>query len=279
MRDKTLIGDQPQPLISVIMPVLNAAGHLPRSLSSLAQQEWRQFEVILVDGGSSDDTIALARQLLGDAAISHRIDIEIGSGIYEAMNLGIARARGDWLYVMGSDDQLLSDQVFMQFSNCLRLAAADVIVVHGNVWIEDPGYLYGQPWDLPRFLDRNISHQSAFYRRAPIQSMEVEYNPRYTLYADWDYNIRLFSLGRFQYEPLSVASYACTGASSQRVDELFLAEKERNAIDYFGWRACWLMPPYRFSLGCSPRSGLRRSLQLALNRVIWFCRRLFLRRS
>jgi glycosyltransferase involved in cell wall biosynthesis len=268
-----------QPLISVIMPVLNAAGHLPRSLTSLTQQQWRRFEVILVDGGSTDATIALAEQLLSEAAISHRVDVEIGSGIYEAMNLGVARARGDWLYVMGSDDQLLSDQVFGQFSTRLQQAPADVIVVHGNVWIEDPGYLYGQPWDLPRFLDRNISHQSAFYRRVPIQSMGVEYNPKYALYADWDYNIRLFSLGRFHYEPLTVASYACTGASSRRVDEFFLADKESNAIDYFGWRACWLMPPYRFSLGCSTRSGLRRSLQLVLNRVLWFCRRPFLRRS
>ena len=81
-----------QPLISVIMPVLNAAGHLPRSLTSLTRQQWRRFEVILVDGGSSDATIAVAEQLLGEAGISHRVEVEIGSGIYEAMNHEIGRA-------------------------------------------------------------------------------------------------------------------------------------------------------------------------------------------
>jgi glycosyltransferase involved in cell wall biosynthesis len=255
------------------MPLLNAAKHLPRSLGSLAEQNWRHFEVVLVDGGSNDETVALATRLLVDASISYCVATEIGSGIYEAMNHGVALARGDWLYVMGADDCLISADVFGVMASRLQEAGQEVLMVHGDVWIEDPGYRYGQSWDLARFMERNLSHQSAFYRRSRILELGIDYNSRYILYADWDYNIRLLSKGRFQYVPVPVASYACTGASSQRVDECFLAEKEYNAICYFGWRACWLLPPYRFALGCGSNPGPGLSFQLLLNRLIWIGKR------
>ena len=258
-----------KPLISVVMPLLNAARHLQRSLGSLAEQRYKNFEVILVDGGSVDGTVALAAELLEGFSIAHRIKLLAGSSIYEAMNCGVDLAEGDWTYFMGSDDRLLTADVFEGIGPYLRTARPAVLVLHGDVWIEEPGYRYGQSWDLPRLLDRNISHQSAFYRRNTIQSLQISYNTRYTLYADWDYNLKLFSKGRFQYVPLPVASYACTGASSQRVDECFMAEKEMNALQYFGWRACVLIPPYRFALGCGERPGRRRHVQLQVNRLIW----------
>lgn len=262
-----------QPLISVVMPLLNAARHLKRSLGSLAEQQCGLFEVVLVDGGSEDGTLALAAELLSAASIDHRIKLLPGSSIYEAMNCGVDVAEGEWTYFMGSDDRLLAADVLENIAPYLHTAQPDVLVLHGDVWIEDPGYRYGQNWDLPRLLDRNISHQSAFYRRNAINSLRIRYNTRYALYADWDYNLQLFAKGRFQYVPLPVASYACTGASSQRVDECFLAEKEMNALQYFGWRACFLIPPHRFALGCAKRPGRWLTVQRQLNRLIWILKR------
>ena len=142
------------PLITVVMPVLNAARFLPRSLGSLAEQQWRQFEVVLVDGGSEDGTVELATRMLTAASIPHRIDEVPRSGIYDAMNHGVDVAQGDWIYVMGSDDKLLASDVFEAMAPSLQQARPDVLVVHGDVWIEDPGYRYGQKWDLRRLLDR-----------------------------------------------------------------------------------------------------------------------------
>jgi glycosyltransferase involved in cell wall biosynthesis len=266
-----------KPFISIVMPVLNAVRHLSQSMESLAVQEWREFEVVIVDGGSQDGTVQMAHELLSSALLAYRVDVVPGSGIYQAMNYGIDVACGEWIYVMGSDDHLLTPTVLQAIAPCLAAAQPEVLVVHGDVWIEDPGYRYGQTWDLPRLLDRNISHQSAFYRRKAIDLLQIKYNTRYTLYADWDYNLQLFSKGRFQYVPLPVASYACTGTSSQRVDECFMAEKEMNALQYFGWRACFLIPPYRFALGCGERPSLLRATQLQLNRLIWILKRFWMK--
>ena len=160
-----------KPLISVVMPLLNAARYLQRSLGSLAEQRCGHFEVVLVDGGSEDGTLVLAAELLSEASIAHRIKLLPGSSIYEAMNYGVDLAEGDWTYFMGSDDRLLAADVLENIAPYLHAAQSDVLVLHGDVWIEDPGYRYGQNWDLPRLLDRNISHQSAFYWRNAINSL------------------------------------------------------------------------------------------------------------
>ncbi len=261
------------PLLTVVMATLNAAADLPGSLGSLAAQCTRDFEVVLVDGGSSDQTCPQAERILEAACIPYRLVDLPDSGIYGAINRGVTEAQGEWIYVMGADDRLMTEGVLAAVAPVLKSAKRHTLVVHGDVWIEDPGYRYGQPWNLPRFLDRNISHQSAFYRRQAIESMGVKYNERYALYADWDYNLKLYARGRFFYFPLLIASYACAGASSGRVDKLFLAEKERNARSYLGWRSLFLMPPHRFSLSSEPRSGLGFRAQLLLNRCLWALKR------
>lgn len=264
----------PSPLLTVVMATLNAALDLPRSLGSLAAQDSRDFEVVVVDGGSSDHTCDQAASLLAAAGIRHRLVIVPGSGIYAALNRGVLEAEGEWIYVMGADDQLVTEGVLTALAPVLRSARPQTLVVHGDVWIEDPGYRYGQPWNWPRFLERNISHQSAFYRRRPIAAMGISYDEKYTLYADWDYNLKLFARGSFHYLPFLIASYACTGASSRRQDKLFLAQKEKNARRYLGWRSPFLLPPHRFSLAAEPDSGLLFRVQFLLNRFFWALKRL-----
>ena len=106
------------------------------------------------------------------------------------------------------------------------------------------------------------------------ESLGIKYNEKYRLYADWDYNLKLFASGKFVYIPLLIASYACAGASSQRQDEVFLADKEKNARQYFGWRSVILMPPYRFSMGSGLHaSSLLYRAQFILNRCVWALRR------
>ncbi len=255
------------------MSTLNSAPDLYRSLGSLADQTFQDFEVIVVDGGSNDGTLDRAKQLLNEAQLCFRLVLAPGTGIYEAINLGIAVATGQWLYVMGSDDRLLAEDVLTNLSKHLLDQANDAVVVHGNVWIEDPGYFYGQPWDLARLLERNLSHQSAFYRHDVIRRHGLIYKAQYTLYADWDYNIQMMALGRFHYVPLPVASYGCGGASSLRKDLLFQSDREANAVRYYGWRACLLMTPDRFALAMARRPNRFSYILGGLNRFYWRLKR------
>lgn len=88
-------------MISIITPTLNAAGSIESLLGSLKNVAGR-YEHIVVDGGSSDATVAIAEQygsLIVDAP---------GSSIYEAQNIGLSHASGDWVYFIGADDTIVS---------------------------------------------------------------------------------------------------------------------------------------------------------------------------
>jgi glycosyltransferase involved in cell wall biosynthesis len=88
------------PDIAVVIPALNAAAHLRTALSSLAAQD-ADFEAVLVDGGSRDDTVAIATQ----AGV--RVISAPGTSIYEAHNRGFAETRAPAIVLLNADDVLL----------------------------------------------------------------------------------------------------------------------------------------------------------------------------
>jgi glycosyltransferase involved in cell wall biosynthesis len=91
---------QHTPDIAVVIPALNAAAHLGTALSSLAAQD-ADFEAVLVDGGSRDDTVAIAMQ----AGV--RVISAPGTSIYEAHNRGFAETRAPAIVLLNADDVLL----------------------------------------------------------------------------------------------------------------------------------------------------------------------------
>jgi glycosyltransferase involved in cell wall biosynthesis len=90
------------PLVSLVMPTLNSAEHIGETLCSLADQTYSRFELIVVDGGSTDQTLSIARRFSGPAF--QIIELEPGRGIAAALNTGMAAARGDFIGRMDADD-------------------------------------------------------------------------------------------------------------------------------------------------------------------------------
>jgi glycosyltransferase involved in cell wall biosynthesis len=88
------------PDVAVVIPALNAATHLRTALSSLAAQD-ADFEAVLVDGGSQDDTVAIAAQS------GVRVICAPGTSIYEAHNRGCAETRAPAIVLLNADDVLL----------------------------------------------------------------------------------------------------------------------------------------------------------------------------
>ena len=89
------------PLFSIIIPTFNAAKTLSASLESVINQSCQQFELLIVDGISTDDTLSVVKKY---AALSANIKwvSEKDNGIYDAMNKSIKMAKGEWLFFLGS---------------------------------------------------------------------------------------------------------------------------------------------------------------------------------
>ncbi|MDR2410857.1 MAG: glycosyltransferase, partial [Bacteroidales bacterium] len=86
------------PVLSIIIPTYNSSKTINRCLDSILCQSYSNYEILVMDGLSSDNTLELVK-----AYNDRRIQIYSGkdNGIYDAMNKGIALAKGEWLYFSG----------------------------------------------------------------------------------------------------------------------------------------------------------------------------------
>jgi glycosyltransferase involved in cell wall biosynthesis len=118
-------------LISVIMPTYNAAKWVAGTIDSLATQTYRNFELIVSDDGSQDDTVAVVRDRLMKGFQHPWQVIESGTnkGPSAARNLGLQAAKGTWIQYLDSDDLIAPTKFEIQAAHCAR-ASADVAAVY-----------------------------------------------------------------------------------------------------------------------------------------------------
>ena len=110
--------------ISVILPCYNAERYLNACFESLFAQSMRDFEVIFIDDGSLDGSLAIARRCAGrDDRI--RVFAQENQGVSAARNLGLSHARGEWITFVDGDDILPPDAL----ETLLSGAAEDVDMV------------------------------------------------------------------------------------------------------------------------------------------------------
>ena len=89
------------PLVSIVMVTWNAAKHFRQALQSVVSQDYPNKEIIVIDGGSTDATLDIVREM--EDSVDYWIS-EKDKGIYDAMNKGILLSRGDWIGFKNADD-------------------------------------------------------------------------------------------------------------------------------------------------------------------------------
>lgn len=221
-------GGAAAPLVSVVVPTFNSQATLARALASLAAQTERDFEVIVSDGASRDDTLRIA-QAHAPSLPSLHIDSRPDQGVYDAINRAIARARGQWVLVLGSDDRLHAPDTLARIVPALRDARADV--VYGDVVVTGPSHLgvppggrYAGPMPLARLCTVNLCQQAIFYRRSLFDTLGG-FRLDYRLWADWEFNLRAAFRAPMQWVDVVVADYATSGMSSAVKDSAFEDER------------------------------------------------------
>lgn len=202
--------------LSIIIPTFNSGAVLGRALDSIVAQTFSDWEVLIMDGVSADNTLEIA-QSYNDPRI--HIYSEPDKGIYDAMNKGIKKANGEWLYFLGSDDWLLFpntlDSVFS-----MEIDGYDV--VYGDVESEHLAPEHSGEWTLET-VDISKCHQGIFYKKYIFKRLGY-YDLEYPVWADHDFNWKWFFSHNTQkkYLPIKVAHYSTGGFSSERLDYQFL---------------------------------------------------------
>ena len=182
------------PLVSIITSTLNAARELPRTIASLASQRGASFEWIVVDGASSDGTVALLERHADQIA---RWTSEPDAGIYDAWNKACPHARGEWLLFIGAGDEFVAPDALGSFSRHLAAAHPAHDLVYGRMrrfsahgrrdldevgapWSELEGrWQFGRPALPPH--PASFQHRSLFVEK---RAGQPPFDPRFRIAGD-----------------------------------------------------------------------------------------------
>ncbi len=202
-------------LFSIIIPTFNSAKTLAAALDSIINQNYKNYEILIIDGKSTDQTLKIAQNYFDSRIIIYS---EPDRGIYDAMNKGIKLSKGEWLYFMGSDDQLLNKNTLLLINESIKEYYGKKII-YGNVLIDgkvnwrDAKKIYDGMFDFDKLIKKNICHQSIFYHSSIFKS-GVKYDTRYTVCADWDLNLKFTKKYNFQYIDQTIAIFKGGNTSS-----------------------------------------------------------------
>ena len=202
---------------SIIIPVYNGAKTIGNALNSIAAQTLQDFEIIILDGKSTDATLAIIDSFIKENDTINVITrSEKDLGIYDAMNTGIQLAIGDFLYFMGCDDELFSTTVLAETN-----ATQDIDLIYGNVIGKSTCVKYSSN-SLEFILINGIHHQGIFYNRQVFKHIG-NYDLRFKIAADYHLTLKAFLNNTFKVKKLDfdISRFGEEGLSSNSYDYVF----------------------------------------------------------
>lgn len=116
-------------MISVVMPCYNAGKYLKPAIESILNQKFEDFELIIVDDGSKDDSLRIARQYEVKDSRVRVLEMPQNGGVSAALNHGAAHANHDWIAIMHSDDIALPERLEKQWA---AIQADPEVVIWGT---------------------------------------------------------------------------------------------------------------------------------------------------
>ena len=206
---------------SIITINYNNREGLELTIKSVINQTSKDFEYIVIDGGSTDGSVDIIKQNADH--INYWVS-EKDKGVYNAMNKGIAQAKGDYLVFMNSGDCFHTPDVLALMSDYQE----DIIcgkVLKGNVTI--PSGHHKPTITLVDLMRGSLPHQAMFIKRELMQKRP--YDENYKILSDWKFCIQalVFDNCTFRNSDVIVADYDISGISTNSNG---LLAKEREII-------------------------------------------------
>jgi glycosyltransferase involved in cell wall biosynthesis len=237
------------PLISIVTVVFRDCAETEKILRSIFPVRTPDLELIVIDGGSNDGTVELLQSM--NDQIDYWIS-ERDSGVYHAMNKGIAAARGEYLLHLNAGDRLLGipwDE--------LRAAAADAVDLVCCRVLTDGTDIFKSRLSLLLRIDNTLHHQGTFYRR----TAHLGYKEEYHVLGDFEHNQRLSRSGcSVRQSDFVVADHASGGITTRfRRRDFPNGEHFRSVRSNFG--VPWMLLAYLRVLALDVRSWLRKRLR------------------
>ena len=226
-----------KPLVSIVTPSFNQGDYIEKTIKSVINQDYQNVEHIVIDGGSTDDTLNILKKY--DSKIKWLSEKDRGQA--EAINKGIRLTEGEIVAWLNSDDTFLPEAI-KKVVNCF-LNHSKVKMVYGkSYFIDTTGKIVGkyptEPFDYQRLAAFNfICQPSAFFKRDAFFDVG-ELNPGLQYSLDYDLWIRIAKTFQIMYINQFISNYRLHKTSKTvSYDHALRSHKEGmdTALKHFNW--------------------------------------------
>lgn len=202
--------DLAEPLVSVILPVFNAQAYISEAIESVLAQDYRNFELIIINDGSTDNSAKIIESYTSDTRLKY-IKLHQNNGISLALNLGLEMANGEFIARMDADDIAFPNRLSKQVSFMKRhtdyVACGSSVIFFNEHNTQYKAHFPSTNEEIRAALSlfsHHISHPTIMMRAETIRLNRLRYSTSH-LYAEdfhlWSKMIKLGKLYNFK-EPL-----------------------------------------------------------------------------
>lgn len=275
------------PFLSIVIPIYNAEKYLSECLESIINQSYKPIEIILVNDGSTDKSLAISRHY---AKQDKRIKIitQENSGVSAARNIGIKAATGKWLCFVDADDwieqnacdilsQELSTDYDVYFSPYFKYEKTKRFIVtspHKHDELEKSDFAIFQEWLLNQYIYRNdyaiSSPWAKIYRTDFIRNNNIFFNPKLSMGEDKVFNLQVYQYARKgMYIDIPFYNYRIDTNSSSRKYDKNIIEKYENLLQEISI----FIEKYRKGDKLTEAFNIRKAMALMYYIVLFLCNR------
>lgn len=212
--------------ISVITVCLNAGNCIEKTFLSLFSQSSKDWELIVFDGLSSDNTLDIINKYKDKIAV---FKSQKDDGIYDAMNNALRCASGDYLLFLNAGDTLVDDFVFEKTIPLLEKHSPGIAFGYTK-YVQTGKIEKHKNWRNKFFFAANcFCHQCMFYKKELFE--KALYDTSFKIYADWDFTVKCIKKYGAKVLPLDfcISNYSLDGFSSKK-ENFKIIRKERAKI-------------------------------------------------
>lgn len=206
---------------SIITVCYNAESCIEETIKSIIDQNYKNYEYIVVDGASEDNTVNIIKQY--SSYITKWVS-EPDNGIYDAMNKGISMASGEWINFMNAGDVFADNNVLRSISSQMM----DADIVYGDTMlIYSIGKIIQKPYPLEEITNKMVFGHQATFVKGTYHKKNI-FDTSFKSAADFKFLRDSYINGaRFQYIPVTVVNYEAENGVSAR---FYLRAQKENAV-------------------------------------------------
>jgi glycosyltransferase involved in cell wall biosynthesis len=270
--------------LSIITINYNNAEGLRKTLVSVAAQTYADIEHIIVDGGSTDNSVEVIREY--EQSLTSRLSplasrlkwiSEPDKGIYNAMNKGIRMATGEYIEILNSGDILFDSQVTQRMIEHLDQINAErkesLGIIYGNITkVNAQGQVVGKSgyteYSLRQFYSSTLNHDCAYIRRDLFEEYGL-YDENLKIVSDWKWYLQAIGLGRVkpEYVDIDVTIFDDGGVSETNL-ALRNAERRKVLEELLPPAVLWDYDTHAFEM-----EQMKRLRRWHLYGLVWFIER------